>query len=205
MTTLYKLTDEKGQAKNGTQWGPGITHIALGNPNQDLCSGGWIHAYEHPLIAVFLNSIHGNFKNPLMWECAGVVEKREGQRKCGCHSLTTVKEIELPKISATQKIAFCILCVKTHCKDQKWNLWADKWLSGEDRTENSAVNAAYDAYYAAYDAYYATYAAAAYADDAYYDDYVDSAYDDAAYYAANANANAAVNIFEIAEKAVRNY
>jgi hypothetical protein len=48
---LYKLTDENGQTKNHTQWGENISHSASGDSNQDLCSNGWIHAYESSLLA----------------------------------------------------------------------------------------------------------------------------------------------------------
>ena len=53
MITLYKLTDGDGQTRGGTQWGPGVSHSGTGKG--ELCGPGWIHAYEHPLIAVLLN------------------------------------------------------------------------------------------------------------------------------------------------------
>lgn len=39
----------------------------------------------------------------------------------------------------TQKVAYAILCVKEVFHDQTWNAWADRWLSGEDRSEPSAA------------------------------------------------------------------
>jgi hypothetical protein len=38
---LYKLTDEHGQTRGGTQWGEGVTHTATGT-GTELCSDGWI-------------------------------------------------------------------------------------------------------------------------------------------------------------------
>ena len=76
MSKLYKLTDENGQTRGGTQWGPGVSHSGTGCGG--LCSPGWIHAYEHPLVAVLLNPIHGKFRQPRMWEAEGEIALRDG-------------------------------------------------------------------------------------------------------------------------------
>ena len=62
---LYKLTDENGQTKNSTQWGEGISHTALGE-GTELCSDGFIHAYENPYVAAFIYRAHVDFKNPIL-------------------------------------------------------------------------------------------------------------------------------------------
>ena len=217
---LYKLTDEHGQTKNNTQWGENITHTAKGNGQQGLCSDGWIHAYEHPLLAVLLNPIHGAFIEPRLWEAEGEIGESDHQLKCGCRSLTTIKEIPLPVITAEQKVKFAILCALAVYKDKGFKAWADSWISGEDRSYKSAAaahanaaasnaaasnaaayaNASYAAYAyadaavnAAYAAVNAAYAAAdaAYAADANADAAAYAAADAA--YAAYANADAAVN------------
>jgi hypothetical protein len=144
MIKLYKLTDSRGKTRNGTQWGPGVSHSGTGEG--ELCGPGWIHAYEHPLIAVLLNPIHANFKNPRLWEAEGEVGLRDGQIKCGCKTLTTVREIPLPEITMEMRVRFAILCAKEVCAylawnawADNWNAWADKWLSGEDRTQAAAA------------------------------------------------------------------
>ena len=137
--TLYKLTDEHGQTYNSTQWGENVTHSATGQG--ELCTKGWIHAYTHPLLAVLLNPIHANFKNPILWECRGQISKRDGELKVGCKTLTTILKITLPPVTITQKQAFGILVVKEVEKDESWNKWADDWLSGKDRGESSAAAA----------------------------------------------------------------
>jgi len=149
---LYKLTDGDGQTRNGTQWGPGVSHSGTGEG--ELCGPGWIHAYEHPLIAVLMNPIHAGFENPRLWEAEGDVGLRDGQLKCGCATLTTIREIPLPEITAEMRVRFAILCAKYVRVCSAWNAWADKWLSGEDRSAEAAAvasRAAYDASLAAYD------------------------------------------------------
>jgi len=139
MTKLYKLTDENGRTHNQTQWGEGVTHSGTGKGG--LCGPGFIHAYEDPLVAVFMNPIHADFPDPLMWEAEGEIAIRNGQLKCGCVSLTTVREIPLPVVTTEQRIRFAILCAKEVCRDAEWNAWADKWLSGEERGKESAAAA----------------------------------------------------------------
>jgi hypothetical protein len=144
MIKLYKLTDRDGQTWGGTQWGPGISHSGTGEG--ELCGPGWIHAYEHPLIAVLMNPIHANFQNPRLWEAEGEVALRDGQLKCGCKTLTTVREIPLPKITTEMRVRFAIMCAKEVCAYPAWNAWADRWLSGEDRSEAAAAKAEWAAW-----------------------------------------------------------
>ena len=186
-TTYYKLTDSSNQTKNFTRWGNNVTHSAKTlNPN--LCSDGWIHFYKDPILAVLINPKHANFKNPNMWEAEvseGVEELHE-PLKSGARSLTAIKQVVIPTVTLTHKIAFGILCAKQVCRKTSFLLWADNWLSGADRS----ANAAYAAYaYAAYTAYAAAYAAYAYATNAAY---ADAAAANAAYAAyAYADADAA--------------
>jgi hypothetical protein len=160
MQTLYKLTDQQGYTRRGQTneclWGEGITHSATGHGG--LCTAGVIHAYEHPLLAVFMNPIHANLRNPLLWECEGEIFVREGQLKCGCKKLTTCSKISLPSITLEQRVRIAIYCALAVYKEKHFVTWAEKWLNGTDRTSGAASYAAsYAARYAASDA--ASYAA----------------------------------------------
>lgn len=141
---VYKLTDENGCTKNNTKWGENVTHVATGNPSQWLCSDAFIHAYEHPLLAVLHAPAHGECKDyTRLWECEGhgYIE-RECQMKCGFRSLTTLKEIEIPKVTSEQHIAYGILCALEVYEDDDFKRWGKAWLSGEDRSKESATLAA---------------------------------------------------------------
>ena len=143
MVTLYKLTDADGRTYGGCQWGENSEHTAPGTG--PLCKAGWIHAYTHPLLAVFLNPIHANFANPLLWEADGDVGAEDHGLKVGCTRLRTLREIPLPALTTAQRVRAGILAAKVVCDAPKWLAWADRWLSGEDRSESSAweaVNAA---------------------------------------------------------------
>ena len=149
--------------QNNTQWGENVTHEATGDIQKGLCSDAWIHAYTHPLLAVFMNPVHARIKNPILWEGKGEGEAKFESEKCGFRKFTTLRQIPLPEVTDVQKITFGILCVKEVYKDPSWNQWADKWLSGEDRTKSSAYAASSAASSAARAAANAAYAADAYA------------------------------------------
>jgi len=136
MTILYKMTNENGQTKNYTQWGQNIEHIVTGQLDKvDL------NAFTDPLLAVLLSPIYCNFKRPQLWEAEGYIEK-ENVLHVECTRLKTICQIELPQVTIEQRIRFAILCIKEVYLNVEWNNWADKWLSGENRTSATAWMAA---------------------------------------------------------------
>jgi hypothetical protein len=139
---LYKLTDENDCTRDGTLWGPGVTHTAA-KGKAVLCSNTVIHAYTHPLLAVFLNPIHANITltTAHLWTARGRVVVNDHGLKVGCKTLTTLERIELPVVTNTQRIAFGILAAKKRCHEPSWNKWADDWLSGKDRSTAAAAAA----------------------------------------------------------------
>ena len=134
---LYKLTDFDNKTRNDTIWGENVTHTANGEGNK-LCTGAFIHAYRHPLIAALMGPFHVPDYTKL-WECEGEVIADDGA-KVGCKSLTTVKEIMLPELTTEQRVKIAILCAKEVYKEEKWSEWADGWLMGEKSRELAKVN-----------------------------------------------------------------
>ena len=100
----YKLTDQNHKTRDNTQWGHGVTHTVLGN-NTSLCSSSWLHFYTNPLIAVLVNPIHADIRNPVLWEAESSGEELHQKLKSGSKTLTTTRIIELPIITTT----FCSL------------------------------------------------------------------------------------------------
>jgi hypothetical protein len=144
---LYKLTTQDNRTRvgydNETLWGAGVTHKAPGNGR--LCSSAFIHAYEHPYIAVLMNSYHANIRNPKLWLCEAVKRGclRNGELKIGVTKLTTVRELELPHITTDQRIEIAIRCALTVCNDAGFVAWANSWLDGTDRSTDAAARVAY--------------------------------------------------------------
>lgn len=147
---LYKLTNENMQTFNGCQWKLGETKETSGKG--ELCGPGFLHAYTDPILAVFLNPIHADFKNPRLFEAKGNVRKTDRGLKVGCTKLTLKKELPLPTVTTKQCVRFAILCAKEVYKDPTWNKWADAWLDKTDRTKEAVLYAIRAVYAAKYNA-----------------------------------------------------
>jgi hypothetical protein len=191
---LCKLTNQELQTYNNTQWAINEWQIAAGEG--ELCSEGWLHGYEHPLLAVLLNPIHANIENPRLFaiEVGEKIKEDEGL-KFGSNKMRLIKELELPQVSLEQRIKFGILCALEVCDNAAFVTWATGWLSGADRSQKAAADGAAwaAAYYAAADAAWAavnTATAAAAAASA------------AAWAAADASKGEKIDLIAIAMKAV---
>src|SRR5271169_3834626 len=109
-TKIYKLTTQENTTHNDTKWIPGVWQTPVSGTG-DLCTEGWYHAYNDSLIAILMNPIHADIKNPKLWLAEGSGEyKNDNGLKCGYSQMRIVKEIKIPEISITQKICFAILC-----------------------------------------------------------------------------------------------
>ena len=188
---LYKLTDQQGRTrageKNETQWGDGVTNEPIGTGTPELCTDTVIHAYTDPLLALLMNPIHADLRDPLLWECDGDITV-DGGDKCGCTRLTTIRQIEQPALSTQARVAFAIFCARQVYSDPAWGIWAENWLSGKDRTAAAA--------------YTATAAAAAYSATSY--TYTSNAAN-AAYYVAANNPNSKAKQVEILKDIINPY
>ena len=143
---FYKLTTKDGYTRKGevgeTKWDVGKWQKPLSGKG-DLCDNGWYHFYHSPDLAVLLNPIHAYIENPILWECECRGKSKDDKGlKIGWTEAKIVKKIKLPKWTKNQKIAFGILCAKKVYKNAEWNNWADNWLSGKDRTSETARAAA---------------------------------------------------------------
>jgi len=137
MKIAYKLIGSEMKTHKGFQWELGKWYETTGEGG--LCSPGWLHFYNDPLVGMFMNPIHANIKNPRLFraEVKGKFLDDHGL-KCGYTKARLVEELTVPQISPVQRVRFAIFCVKEVYKEKKWNKWADNWLSGKDRTTNAA-------------------------------------------------------------------
>lgn len=144
---VYKLTDKNGRTRGSTQWDLGISHEPKGNPNQDLCSDGWIHWYTDPLVAVLMGPIHGPFRmGARLWVAKAEGEiKTEGEESFilqgGSRKVTMIEEISLPKIPHEARVRIAIKLAQKITGDRypEWVEWAMGWLSGKDRSREPAI------------------------------------------------------------------
>ena len=135
---VYKLTDANMRTWGGFQWTLGETRTASGDGG--LCGPGWLHAYEDPLVAVFMAPAHVEGYTRL-FEGEGEIRRRDGPLKCGCTSLRLDREIPMPALTTAQRVRAAILCaMAVRWKgDDRWRAWAQGWLDGKNRTAEAAA------------------------------------------------------------------
>jgi len=141
---VYKILNEdcttiETPNRRIVEWKIGVTNKSTGK--KDAKRGeGFFNVFEHELLAVLCQ--FGPWGAGKMFRCeAGGEIVRTGQAATLCTELTLLEEIEMPKLTYEQRLAYEIYRVKEVYTDPSWNLWADKWLSGEDRTAKSAQKA----------------------------------------------------------------
>ena len=140
-TRIYKLTDQSMKTYNGFQWKLNVKAPTL--QGGALCSNGLYHAYTHPLLAAFLNPIHANISEPLLFQGFGYGEEvSDNGLKVGYASMKLTKQIELPQPTTVQRVAFALICAKTVYKDAPFVAFADAYLLGSDRSESAAESGA---------------------------------------------------------------
>jgi len=148
----YKLTNQDGYTRRGekgeTKWKPGVWQKPLSGRGT-LCGPGWYHFYYSPDLSVLLNPIHADIKNPILWktECRGKSQDDNGL-KIGWTEARVIEQIPLPEWTITQKVAFAILCSLKVEQSEEYVKWAKDWLSGKDRTKETAADVAWVAWVA---------------------------------------------------------
>ena len=146
MTVLIKLTDQNGQTRGGTQWGPGVTHEVRGTGAGmgSLCSPNWLHFYEGLGVALLHNSLGADFQTPRAWRAVARVGRRE-TLKAGTRRLTTVEEVTYVSPTTEQLVTVAILLAFDHYRPDAdagaWGAWAVNWLSGGDRSKEASAEA----------------------------------------------------------------
>ena len=135
---VFKLTDANLRTCGGCQWVLGETRRSSGEG--ELCGPGWLHCYRDLIVGLFMNPIHGLFRNPRAFEAEARGNiKDDADGKTGCTELTLTKEIEsVPEITLEQRLRFGILCAREVYHEAKWVRWSERWLSGRDRSWESA-------------------------------------------------------------------
>lgn len=138
MSLAYKLLNPGRTTYGGCQWTVGEWKDTSGEG--PLCGLGWLHAYEHAEIAHFLNPIHAKFESPVLWivEVDGA-HKRDGQQKSGWTRMWLLEPHPLPVPTTEQRVRFAIACSLSVYHDQSHRAWAERWINGTDRSNNTAV------------------------------------------------------------------
>ena len=145
---VYKLTNQENKTYGECCWTPGEWKTASGEG--ELCGPGWLHCYESPEIAVFMNPIHAKINNPCLW-LADVRGNclRDGQLKSGYTKMRIIEKIELPIITTAQRVEIGIRCAMAVCKDDAAGWAAEAAMRAAEAGQAAAAAAADAAVWAA--------------------------------------------------------
>jgi hypothetical protein len=136
MTKAYKLTDKAGRTYGGMQWDADVEYTA---PGGAPCTADVIHWYRTPLMAVLFDPIHGRFgPDARLWICDVTQTGSDGTKAWGTRC-RTIKEITKPVITTEHRVEIAIRCAMKVFHDMEWAAWAQRWLSGKDRSEASVM------------------------------------------------------------------
>jgi len=145
MTLLWKLTDDQGYTGcsigKPVLWTPGCTHQGRGRTKR-MCTSAVIHAYRSPLQAGFMDPEHGEYIERGTFRlllCEGEVVAEDGT-KVGCKKLKALswEDSTLVTLSPAARVRTAIKFGLMCCAQADWVAWAEKWLSGKDRSEKTA-------------------------------------------------------------------
>ena len=136
--TAYKLTDQNGQTHNGCQWGPKVKNpMGKLSGQGGLCGPGFYHAYVSPEMAAFLNPIHANITDPILWEMRirGKVELDgpDGVLKLGATEAETIRTLPMIVPTPIQRVLFSVYngaaaLEAAGLEIPGWDAWADNVL-----------------------------------------------------------------------------
>ena len=146
----YKLTDINKQTHNGYQLPEnGIWYYPSNRKDTCTpCSDTALHHYSHPLLAILFNPIHASYKNCRLFKSEVDCEYGTDRLKGWCTAQKVISELEVPKITLEQKIAFAIYCAEyTGNTSYIWQTWAYNWMHNIDRSAGAACNVTKYAYY----------------------------------------------------------
>jgi len=141
----YKMTNADMQTYNGFQWSLGEWVETSGEGW--LCGSGWIHVFETPELAVWVCQGLVTYRPTRLFRCeCGGRRLDGGTFKRGYTRVRLVEELPLPEIPINAQIRASIIVAQKVWSGRSagWDAWAEKWLSGKDRSHASARAAVYD-------------------------------------------------------------
>lgn len=174
MTTVYKLTDPDMRTYGGYQWvlGKTCTFPGTGELCGPGWAHAYTHpllaVLLNPLHAGLIRYRLFEALNQLVCpDCRGLAEDDRGDDcprcahsiprgtvgamltdhglKVGCSVLMLTKELPVPAVTTNHRVHFAILCALAVYSEPSFVTWAEKWLSGEDRSVMAAMVATWAA------------------------------------------------------------
>jgi len=130
----YILADSANRTRNGSRVFPGRSTFSSQASNNIVAQNA-SDIGASPLVAIMLNPWHAQLENPKMLELHFTSIAIDSSHPT---IRMNVREVEVPEITTDQKIIFALLTISEIYKNDQFNRWASAWISGSDRSAESA-------------------------------------------------------------------
>jgi len=133
---VYKFTDPDGWTRrhhlNGHNWLK--EPVLKTNGEGNLCGPGWIHAYEHPALALFHDMLHSDYlPDALFFQCEAVGEiKRDGFLKLGTTKLIVQEQLTIRTVTAVERAKYASYAALEYIESAEIRSDLTKYLAGEE-------------------------------------------------------------------------
>ena len=132
--TRYLLTNAEHETWRGSRVSLGRSVISS-KSEDSVIDRNTEELGDSPLVAVMLNPWHAQIDHQKMLELEiGEIEAIHDNR---CIYMT-VRETGVPSVTTDQKIVFALMALQEVYQNPVFNEWADGWISGSDRSAESA-------------------------------------------------------------------
>lgn len=132
----YACTDYDNRAPGGRFWKAGATYLGKGSTEDG--GANWLPYYPSPKMALLLNPMDGNFKNPNVWE----VEVQDAPQTPGHTSVRALRVLPHVRLAPEDSVRFALLVAlqayRTGLFPGEFARWARAWLAGQDRSGEAA-------------------------------------------------------------------
>jgi hypothetical protein len=132
--TRYLLTNADHTTWRGNQIDTGRSVFSSNSENNVIATNA-DELGDSPLVAIMLNPWHAQIDQQKMLE---IEISQIDVVKNDPHINLLVRESELPSVTTDQKIVFGLMVIQEVYQKSVFNEWADGWISGSDRSAESA-------------------------------------------------------------------
>jgi hypothetical protein len=126
----YLMTDLDGRTRRGFRIETGRVDVRNAW-NTDIVAENIWECGESPLLAVMANPVHVECVRPRLFQLSGNTVNNAGVAYFQHHR---IREIDIPSVSAEQKLVFAMYCVRTLSPEHAFAAWAERWLAKIDRS-----------------------------------------------------------------------
>jgi len=130
----YILANSDNQTRRGSRLFPGSSSFSS-QTSSNIVAQNASEIGPSPLVAILLNPWHAQLDEAKMLELqftSAAFSASDPTIKMD------VREVRMPEATTDQKIIFALMVIVEVYNNEQFNLWAENWINGSDRSAESA-------------------------------------------------------------------